>query len=260
MELKNKVIEQLNGEKNVFKIESFRDILNYQTKNISDLSIKEMISRNLEWMIGKRFFANHQERLILYLKEVNVDKILKIKTIVNSVCELKECWIAGDLVTYADFSKKIPQVLLESFLSSFIMVAMVIMWLMIAHDLPHKIVTVLCSLWSPIAMVLIIFLLHVKINFLTCVFASVLVGLTGDNAIQFIFGSKTKLSEGMEDRGLASLLLTGLMVLSCSIFLGSYFVPPRIFGCLLGAGFIFSLIGDLWMLRSLTQNSPSKEP
>ena len=98
---------------------------------------------------------------------------------------------------------------------------------------------------------------QLKVNFLTCIFASVLVGLTGDNAIQFLFGSKrSALEVGVLKRGSASILTSVLMAGASFVFLGSYFDPPKKFGVLLAGGLLASLLGDLWILKGLKQKQP----
>jgi hypothetical protein len=93
---------------------------------------------------------------------------------------------------------------------------------------------------------------RIKVNFLTCIFASTLVGLTGDNAIQFLLSSGNEsLLSGMSQRGKASIVCGSIMAVSSLVFLGSYFVPPRIFGALLSAGFLMSMVGDFWLLKAL---------
>ena len=84
------------------------------------------------------------------------------------------------------------------------------------------------------------------------VFASVLVGLTGDNAIQYVAaGREGRLAEGIARRGGASIQVAVVMTVVSLAFLGSAFVPSRILGTLLGAGFLASLVGDLWILKAL---------
>ena len=93
-------------------------------------------------------------------------------------------------------------------------------------------------------------------NFLTCVFASVLVGLAGDNALQYLCaedvgGRRLLLAEGAARRGGASIQVAVVMSLCALVFLGSAFVASRRLGLLLGLGLMASLVGDLWILRSL---------
>ena len=98
--------------------------------------------------------------------------------------------------------------------------------------------------------------LKIEVNLMTCMFASVLVGLTGDNAIQFLMGSHMKngradLASGIDGRGGASVICSLLMATAALFFLLSYFGPPRAFGLLLSSGLLAALFGDLWILRSL---------
>jgi len=88
----------------------------------------------------------------------------------------------------------------------------------------------------------------------------VLVGLTGDNAIQFLVAGRGKaLHTGILKGGGAALVSGFLMALSSLIFIGSYFIPPRTFGFLLMAGFFASTLGDYWLLRALLGKEDSSD-
>lgn len=89
-------------------------------------------------------------------------------------------------------------------------------------------------------------------DFLKCIFASVLVGLTGDNAIQYLFASgRRPLTEGIHRRGAASILTNFFMAGTAMMYLASYFDPPKVFGVIMASGLIAALIGDLWLLSGL---------
>ena len=82
---------------------------------------------------------------------------------------------------------------------------------------------------------------------------SVLVGLTGDNFIQYLFAREGKdLAQGVGRRGVASVQVALLMGLVCLTFLVSSFAPSRTLGLLLALGLVASLVGDLWILCALT--------
>ena len=62
------------------------------------------------------------------------------------------------------------------------------------------------------------------------------------------------LGQGIELRGAASIQCSLLMAAATLIFLGSYFAHPRVFGLLLSAGLIASLVGDVWILKGLIRD------
>jgi predicted RND superfamily exporter protein len=111
-------------------------------------------------------------------------------------------------------------------------------------------ILVLASFWGPAVMLTMIYLCGISINFVTCIVASTLIGLTGDNAVMFMFQGR-EITEGIEDKGLGSFQTAIVMALCSLTFLFSYFEPPRMLGILLAGGFICALIGDIWVLKGL---------
>jgi hypothetical protein len=109
------------------------------------------------------------------------------------------------------------------------------------------------AFWGPAFMLAVLWWFQVPVTFLTCVFASVLLGLTGDNAIQYsCAGPRGRIVDGIGLRGGASIQVAVVMGLACLTFLGSDFVHSRRLGVLLALGFFASLIGDIWILKAVT--------
>jgi len=93
-----------------------------------------------------------------------------------------------------------------------------------------------------------------RINFLTCTFVSVLVGISGDNAIQYLYGKRYRnatLLEGINQRGGGSVRIALSMIAATSVFFFSYFQPARTLAMLLCIGLSLNLLGDLWLLKGL---------
>ena len=216
--------------------------------------IKDLIKAELEsasfmknWVSPQR---NH--RYTVFLKHGDTESISKLQKRVVELCPNEECFVAGVPIVYSEFAREVPSTLLESFLLSLVLVSIVLIWLSYCRDEIKNVHWILLSsFWGPVVMFIIISIFGIKVNFLTCVFASVLVGLTGDNAIQFLLaGRRGKLISGVQAGGGAALVAGSLMAISSLVFLGSYFVPPRIFGLLLMCGFVVSTVGDYWLLKA----------
>src|SRR5206468_4109410 len=90
---------------------------------------------------------------------------------------------------------------------------------------------------------------RLPVTYVTSTFASILVGIAGDNTIQYLFAARRgDLDLGVKRQGAASVQVSIMMiVLSCVLF-GSYFAPLRTLGVLFMVGFALSLLGDLWIL------------
>jgi hypothetical protein len=171
---------------------------------------------------------------------------------------------AGDLVSYADFGEAVPRTLLQSLGTCLLLVGLLIALLYRSAGLGWGGRAVLASAFGPATALLAVWLLGIHVNFVTAVFASVLVGLTGDNAVQFACAAHGgSLRGAMARRGGAAVLVTVVMALCGLTFLGSAFVPPRILGVLLAGGLVAALMGDVWILRSLwvdEQADPTPTP
>jgi predicted RND superfamily exporter protein len=106
-------------------------------------------------------------------------------------------------------------------------------------------------------MLILIAAFRINMDFMKCIVACVLVGLTGDNAIQYLFAARGRpLEVGIKSRGEASIQTNLFMAITSLMYLFSYFNPPKTFGLLLAAGFVIALVGDLWILNGLLPVRP----
>jgi len=106
------------------------------------------------------------------------------------------------------------------------------------------------------ALLCVFYIFDVQVFYITSMIAAILVGMAGDNAIQFLFfsqGSKN-LNSGVTNMAPASLLIAVGMVLACSVFFFGYFAPMQTLGLMMIVGIILSFIGDVWILRGLSSS------
>jgi len=200
-----------------------------------------------------------QIRIFIYLKETAVSNVLNLKKDVYRICQNK-CHLAGEVVAYADFSATVSKTLMESLASSLILVSLIIIWLAYAKGKVHLVPSLLISsFWGPLFMIFALGVFHSTLDFWKSIFASILVGLTGDNAIQYLYASKNKnLGEGISNRCTSSIINAILMAIGSLVYLGSYYSSPRAFGIILSAGVVTALIGDLWLLKGLLPKGESE--
>lgn len=250
------VIEKLRVHPNVARIDSPYEIKQYLLKDLT-IEQKALVEDGLKSTTQyQRFFSDRRARAIVYLKEIEMKDMNIMRHFVsNTLCSNSECALAGALVAYADFSQMVPNTLLDSFLLSLVLVFICLLGL--AHytgNLKKFPLLFATSLWGVAITLILIAGLQIRVNFVTCVVVSILVGMTGDNTIQYILGSMDsgeKLENGIKERSGGSVITTFIMMTCSLIFLFYYFEPPRIFGGLLIFGFLASLAGDLWLLQGL---------
>jgi predicted RND superfamily exporter protein len=164
--------------------------------------------------------------------------------------------------------RSIASTLYESLIISIVLVALVLLLLVVLR-VPkgqrawQAVTLLLASFWGPAAVLLILAISQIPLNMVTAICASVVVGLTGDNAIQFLFGRERgprALADAVELKSEAAILTGAMMAALSLVFLMSYFQPPRTLGILLALSFVICLWGDLNLLRLMLDRSKSKTP
>lgn len=199
-------------------------------------------------------------RAVVYVADVELLALERTVQALKRLCAREHGYVGGELVTYTEFSARVPATLFSSLGLCLLLVGTVVLVLLVAAGQRGKLLVLLASVWGPAAMMVLLWALRVPLNFLTCIFASVLVGMTGDNVIQYVFASRrARLEDGIGRRGGASVLVSVSMALACLVFTGSAFVPSRRLGVLLAMGFLLALAGDLWILRGLLASSGREE-
>ncbi|MDD4974740.1 MAG: hypothetical protein PHY93_10345 [Bacteriovorax sp.] len=249
----------------VNKILRTKEAQNLVVKHESPWEIKKWISTtgNLDQLESESYFnmskaseqfvdIDKKVRVLFYLKETAVESVAALKRIAADICQ-NNCHLGGEVVAYSDFASLVPKTLIDSLFSSLIQVSLVICFVAIAQNKEKYIPSLLLSaFWGPFFIIMVLGTLNTTLDFWKSIFASILIGLAGDNAIQYLFGSENKnIHSGIEDRGGASIITALLMALSSLIYLGSYFSSPREFGVILSVGLLASLFGELWLFQGL---------
>lgn len=192
-------------------------------------------------------------RAAVFLTDADVATVARVRDEVLRRFPDGDGFPAGELVSYADFSEVVPRTLLQSLGSCLLLVGLLVALLYRAVGLPGGGGwAVLASAFGPAAALSVVWASGLHVNFVTVVFASVLAGLTGDNAVQFACAAHGgTLGAAIDRRGGAAALVTLVMAACALTFLGSTFVPPQRLGLLLAGGLVAALVGDLWVLRAL---------
>jgi predicted RND superfamily exporter protein len=200
---------------------------------------------------------NGTERAQIFINDMSNEGLQSLKSSIQNICQ-NECHVVGSLISYNEFSVRVLETLFSSLGVSLILVVFII--LSLGHRLNKKELwaCIISSIWGPLALLGLFIIFKVPLFFVSCICASVLIGLAGDNAIQFIFFSqKGKMNNSVDSLTQASLIVSiGMMVLS-SVFLLSSLAPLAKLGLYILLGFILGYLGDLWVLRGLLQQ---KEP
>lgn len=201
----------------------------------------------------------------LFLNSTSTDDLRPLFSRIQELCKGGKCYPAGEIESFFEMNEKVLEVLLESLLVSVGLVLLILFFLTNAlSNLKGFIFLSISSLWGPTVMILFMSFTHISVTYVTCIFASVLVGLTGDNAIQFLFASRHKsfshnsFQKGIHELGSSSITLALAMSGSCLLFLISPFESEKNLGWLFSFGFILCAVGDIWLLQGLEQLWPNK--
>ncbi|HLE11411.1 MAG TPA: hypothetical protein VI754_09195 [Bacteriovoracaceae bacterium] len=247
------VLDVIRQDDSVELIQDPYSLDEYYTSGLGQLR-KDLVRREYEGSKEYERFVSKdgKARAIVYIRKNQLSTIDPLIAKIASLCEGEErCFSTGEVVAYSEFSKNVPKVLIESFGISIICV-IIIIWLLAQLKRTKNIFAlIITSIWGPFAILSVIGMTHTPVNFVTCIFAGVIIGLTGDNAIQYIFSSENGLAEGIQYRATGSIQIFLIMALSSLIFQFAYFQFSKDLGIFLVAGMFLSLVGDLWMLKAL---------
>lgn len=248
------VVAALQKNPSVLRVDSadeaFRWLLEGSPPGMGDLVKREFF----QLLRPERYFGNSgSERLQLFLRTSEISEVSSLRRMLTDLCR-GDCYLSGAVVTYGEFVQHLAQTLFESLLVSLVLVSLILWGLAFARGYERPWLLIYSSLWGPGILLILIMVFRVPMNMMTSMTASVVLGLTGDNAIEFIFARrKMDLFIGLERRFSGALVTCLMMAGSSLVFLYSPFDPPRALGVLFSLGLVFSFVGDYFVLRYLAE-------
>ena len=190
----------------------------------------------------------------LYLDTYSLDAIGSLLKWQQQTCPHGECKLLGQMVSQYEFSQKVIPTLTESLALSLFIVIITLWLLCLSCHEKHTLAVVFSSIWGAVTVIACIKLLRMNINYIVCIFASVLVGIAGDNAIQYLFTEEAGhrgVAAGIARKGAGSTQIAIITILLTMLMLGAAFKPIRTLGLLFACGVALALAGDLWLLSGL---------
>jgi predicted RND superfamily exporter protein len=238
---------------NVVTIESPYGIEDYLTEGLPSMEMSQVRDVWRYSDASSRYISKDgTSRSIVYLRKIDTASIDALSAEVTRLCPAAECHLAGTLVAYTEFGDRVLDTLLKSLGMSLILVSAVILYLLRAKGQTAYFSTLLSMLWGPFALICIFWAFDFPITYVTCTFASIVVGIAGDNTIQYLFAARSgSIHRGIDKQARASVLVTLMMMGLSLLFYGSYFASVRSLATLFVLGFALTLIGDLWVFKGL---------
>lgn len=249
--LHKEIIEKLKTSKLIYRIEDPEELAEEWTKDVPDLR-KDLIRRELSGTpLWERYYSSVGSlRIPLYLYDQDLHSLRKLRDEVVKVCKT-DCRLAGQRVVYLEYGEKISKTMIESFAVSIILVIGILGWLLHTQGkLRYFWPVTLSALMGPLVTLTLISIFQIPVTLITSIFLAVMVGLAGDNAIQYLL-APGNLSTGIESRARASIMVTAVMMIGSSMFMLQTLLPMKILGGLFVFGFFINLVGDFWGLKGL---------
>ena len=255
-----KAKSQLEQSPLVDKILSFDSLLNFSTSQITDSGTKDWVSTILKSSAAGANLKldSGSERWLVFLKSTETKKLNQLRIDMAKICPDVQCALVGEYIGFAELSQVLIKTLFESLFVSLILVGILIYFIMRKFKVKAWWPIHSSILWGPLFLVACIQISGFTINFVTCIVASLVVGLAGDNAIQYLYSGRGLNHQGINQESNASIICMILMSLLSLVLIFSYFQPPRSLGILLSIGFVGNLVGDLWVLKGLLPENPDQ--
>ncbi|MFN9069029.1 MAG: MMPL family transporter [Bdellovibrionales bacterium] len=250
---KEQILKEARLWPNIAEVEDLKTTETYLVSKVETEDHKQAVLRFWrESPFLLRLKNEETERAILYLQ--NLDRASLEKTVKASekTCPQKECEVASGLTSYVEFGERVLSTLFESLFLSLFLVVTILIYLARSQKVNSIWQICISSLWGPFALVAVFYVFNIPVFFVTTICAAVLVGLSGDNCIQFLFQNRrNNLQTTVNNLGLATVFITIAMVFVTFIFFFSPMWPLQKLGGLMIIGFWLGWVGDVLVLRGL---------
>jgi predicted RND superfamily exporter protein len=247
-----RIVSEVSQHSLVVKIENPEEIADEWARGYPQLK-QDLIKRELSMSpLWEKYYSDAGTlRMSLYLKEQDLKTMRTLRDFVRGVCR-GQCRLAGQRVVYLEYGERISVTLIESFGLSILIVSFILgLLLWSVGKMQHLWPVVISSLMGPLVILSLMALFQIEVTVITSIFLAIMVGLAGDNAIQYLMTRDKNLVAGIESRARASIIVTIVMILSSAIFLVQSLRPMKILGMLFILGFTVNLVGDLFGLKGL---------
>jgi predicted RND superfamily exporter protein len=249
-------LNQLSKDSLVSGFESPYQMEKYLKKEV-EVDLKSLVTSMWEKSrFGKRLVGDgsYEGRAIIYINDTDIVQINRLRSVVSNLCG-KSCTMSGILVSYAELGSRVMNSFLSSMFSSVLLITLFIIFIgTMERGLRSSLALALSAMFGPLALLGVFILFKVPVFFVTSIIISILVGLAGDNAIQFLFFGQRELGDSVGQISKGSIIVYFFMVAISSLLLFSYFGALRLLALLMISGLTLSTFGDIWILKSLIRS------
>lgn len=237
-------------------IDGIDQVLEYQsyiqeiTKKLS-LDAANLVTRQMK--NGELYNQLHYKNnpiMVIYLKDSSIESMRNIVLKLDTYCKQMGCEVFGRQAEYTRYNKNILLTLYRSFGFSLGLIAAFIFILSFIKLKKVNFLILYSALWGPILMILLFYLFNIPLNFTSCIFFSVFIGLAGDNAIQFLMLADNLSEIKINKLAQSSIMISIFSILGSLALVISGFEFTATLGSVFSLGFTVNLIGDLYLLKS----------
>jgi len=197
---------------------------------------------------GESFETSHYWRAIIGGKSIESEDVDSFEKRVNKICGTR-CRLMEETIVAKDYTATVLNTLYDSFAACIIIVFFILLWLCLAVNPAVTFPVLISTFWAPLSLFSMLFVGNFAVDMVASVALSVLVGVTGDNAIQFLLLNQKHFSDSVKQYAVASLQTIFLMVGISLLMVFSYFKPAVNIAWLMAIGVIFIFIGDVIILN-----------
>lgn len=251
-EMTQKILKEISALPDIFRTENPNEMADEWTAGLPQLK-QDLIRRELSMTpLWEKYYSNEGTlRIPLYLKEQDLHSLRKLRDKIDKICS-GHCRLAGQRVVYLEYGEKISKTMIESFAVSILFVIGILVYLLwITGKIQYTWPVILSSLMGPLVTLTLMSLFQIPVTLITSIFLAIMVGLAGDNAVQYVLVQSENLASGIESRARASIMVSIVMIMGSSMFILQSLLPMKILGGLFIFGFLINLLGDLWGLKGL---------
>lgn len=195
------------------------------------------------------------DKAYVFLRDMRVSSLQVVADRVRTLCPAGDCFLTGDFAEFADDSNKSITLLIESLVASGFLVGGILVVTLLGAGLGRRWIGIIFpTAWGLTLTYAILCALQIPLSATTCIFASILAGMTGDNSFQFLgktFGRSY--AAAIDLLAPAATMASVTMIIAVLPLLFAPFIPLRDLSILLVVGFAGAWLGDVVLQSTLNR-------
>ncbi len=243
-----KKVRRIKGVSDILSIDELKLNLSEGVPEIARDQVK-LDFANLAY--SKRLQKNGIKNVLVFLASNDLSFLERINNELSLICGEK-CKVVGHPIVYQEFMEKVVSDLKESLLVCIMIITLTIFFIFKSFNQTKFLKIIFSILWGPVVLMGVMAFMNVPLQMTNTMAITVLLGLAGDNAIQYVFAAKNgDMETGIGARAMGTWFMSLFLILGCLPFLLMTYVPMQKMGLILIGGFILTFIGDYFLIKKV---------